>query len=332
METIDPCTSKVERVLGTDLASAKTVNKANPLPKSDETVSQERWRVFLGKKRPCLICGSNFKEHWAKNGIFEAVQCPRCSFVWIDPFLSDEGLAKFYSEHYFIDHENPEDADKRDRMYEIDRDFLEEVIPGGKLLDVGCGGGFFLMKFSQKWEKCGIEFDDKAASHGRQAFGMDIRTGTFSSSCFPASYFDCVMMRGAIEHVPDPKTYVAEAARVLKPGGFLYITATPNVDSFSARIYREKWNQFKPLEHIYYFSPKTLDLLVGAFGFVRVKSGFHYLETPYADIEKDHLRVSEDFQKIQQGRRGEVATSPAFWGNMLSLIWKKNGRKMEDKI
>ena len=41
-----------------------------------------------------------------------------------------------------------------------------------------------------------------------------------------------------------------EVKRVLKPNGYLYICAIPNVESYCAKLYREKWNQFDAREHI----------------------------------------------------------------------------------
>ena len=44
----------------------------------------------------------------------------------------------------------------------------------------------------------------------------------------------------------------------MKPGGLLFITATPAGDAFAFDVYREKWHLFNPLEHLHFFSLKHL--------------------------------------------------------------------------
>ena len=111
--------------------------------------------------------------------------------------------------------------------------------------------------------------------------------------------------------------------RVIKQGGYLYFCALPNVDSYSANLYREKWNQFDAKEHIFMFSVPTLQKLVLPLGFKKVSSAFFYLETPYADVEKDISRVAQDQELINKGRRNEVVLSPPFWGNMMNVLFRK---------
>jgi SAM-dependent methyltransferase len=69
-----------------------------------------------------------------------------------------------------------------------------------------------------------------------------------------------------IEHLPNPKTVLAEAFRLLKPGGVLYIT-TPNFERYAALIQQADWPAVVHTGHLYYFSIETLTAMARAVGF-----------------------------------------------------------------
>ena len=76
----------------------------------------------------------------------------------------------------------------------------------------------------------------------------------------------------------------------------------------------------KPL-YSYLFN--TLKKMFEPLGFRTVKTAAFYEETPYCDLENDVRKVMADYKLYKEGRREEMGTSPAFWGNMLSMIFKK---------
>lgn len=283
---------------------------------------------YLAKKRNCVICGKQDFQLWVKSGVFDVVRCDGCGLIFVNPCLNEKGLKIVYEGHHKGRVTNTEECIKRAVMYKIDRDFLLEVIDKGKILDVGCGGGFFLDKFDPaKWEKSGIEIDEDAVRHAREHFGLpNVRVWDSAKMPFVDAEFDVVVFRGSLEHIADPRPAVEEAKRMLKRNGYLYICATPNVDSFCADIYKDKWNQFDAKEHIFMFSLKTLKKLIEPMGFRAVKTTAPYEETPYCDIENDMRKVLADYQLYKEGKHGEMGISPAFWGNMLSIIFRKQGR------
>lgn len=283
------------------------------------------FKKYLGKPKKCAICGSLKKKSWAKVSIFKAVECCRCGLVWIDPFLTEKGLDYYYCNYIQHRLEDKNNLHLREKMYKIDKDYLEKFVSSGRLLDIGCNGGFFLSKLNNKFKKFGIDIDIKAVEHAKNnfAFGKNIKCCKLGKDDFPEGYFDVVTMRGVIEHFSDPLNVIKNVARLLKNNGYFYIAATPNVDCFCAYLYREKWRMFLPIQHLYYFSIKTLTKLVRKVNLRVISVDYPYLETPYADSKNDYEKVLKDHHLIINGKRNLVNNSPAFWGSMMTVVMQK---------
>jgi len=282
------------------------------------------YKKYLSEKRSCIICNNNNFRLWGKADIFDVVQCINCGLVFVNPCLNEEGLGLVYLNHHNKRIKDIEECDKREEMYQIDRDFLLEIIDEGKILDIGCGGGFFLDKFnSKKWKRYGLEIDKDTTLYAKENFDTDVYLWDSKTIPFEDNLFNVVVFRGSFEHMINPHLVAVEVKRVLKSNGYFYICATPNVESFCAKIYRENWNQFDAKEHIFMFSLKTLKKIVEPLGFKTAKTAYFYEETPYCSIENDIAQVIKDYQLYKEGKQGLMNISPPFWGNMLNVIFKK---------
>lgn len=287
----------------------------------------ERYTKYLTVYRDCLVCSERQTEIWASWDPFQAVRCVGCGLVWINPQLNEEGLRRYYTDYIGLRAKDKKKTLQRQRQYELDRDFIQSYIQKGKVLDVGCSGGFFLNGLSSKFEKHGVEIDEEAVRYAREhfPFGDNVLCRALEEVPYAASSFDLVVMRGVIEHLADPVAALRKVGELLKPGGYFFISATPNVDSFCANLFREKWNQFHPVRHLWYFSVGTLSRLCAVADLKLVGKDFPYLETPYARPEADHAAVLWAMQARKEGRLDEVEISPPFWGNMMSLVYQRIG-------
>src|SRR6185436_4447479 len=141
-------------------------------------------------------------------------------------------------------------------------------LTSGRILDVGCGSGFFLRALdASQWERVGVEISDGAAEAARRAIGGDrIFTGTLSQAAWPDSEFDVITLWSALEHTNQPRATLAEARRILKPGGSL-IVQLPNAGSYQLRLFSGAWFALDVPRHRYHFTPETLESLLSATGF-----------------------------------------------------------------
>jgi len=131
-------------------------------------------------------------------------------------------------------------------------------VPGGELLDVGCGGGAQLVQMRRLgWRGTGVDPDARAVEMATRVHGLDVRRGTLAEQGFAAGRFDAVTLSHVIEHVHDPEGLLRECARVLKPGGRL-VAVTPNAASLGRRRLGTSWIGLQPPRHLYLFDCATL--------------------------------------------------------------------------
>lgn len=129
---------------------------------------------------------------------------------------------------------------------------LKRIVKGNQpiLLEVGCGLGMG----APYWAELGkIILMDLSEYAVREAQGL--RRGDFwligdaEALGIKDSSLSAVIALDVIEHLQCPERFVAEAFRVLRPGGILALT-TPNPDSFGARRKGKRWFGWKDETHI----------------------------------------------------------------------------------
>lgn len=144
-----------------------------------------------------------------------------------------------------------------------------QAVPQGRLLDVGCGSGEWLLAMRDRgWTVEGCDFDKNAVEAAKQR-GLQVKCGSLEEQNYPDDNFDAVTLSHVIEHVPDPVRVLGECARILKPGGKL-VLFTPNSASLGHRIFKTSWRGLEPPRHLHLFSPQSMHRAVTMAGFQTV--------------------------------------------------------------
>ena len=142
---------------------------------------------------------------------------------------------------------------------------------GRRLLEIGSGAGLFLIAAVRAgWEATGIELSEAAAGFARDTLGLDIRQERAETIDLPPQSFDVVAMFDTIEHLFDVRGVLETARRTLRPDGSLVIS-TPNYDAVSRLAIGRDWSMLAPMEHMYYFTERTLRALLESCGFRDVR-------------------------------------------------------------
>jgi 2-polyprenyl-3-methyl-5-hydroxy-6-metoxy-1,4-benzoquinol methylase len=125
--------------------------------------------------------------------------------------------------------------------------FLEQhgVTIGGRILDAGCGGGGMPVSLAEEQAHVtAIDLKDRFVQAGerlRDELGIrHLRFAQADGLCLPfaARAFEGVLSHAVIEHVADADRYLLECARVLKPGGWMYLSTSPYLSFAGAHLPR----------------------------------------------------------------------------------------------
>lgn len=218
--------------------------------------------------------------------------------------------------------DSPVDPDgiRRNRFSEREQ-FLQDArseinfinsLPPGKILDFGCGAGFFLSGLKSSHEKYGLEISI-IASREASRWGS-IHTGTLETSGFETCCFDAIILYHVIEHLADPEKTILQLRKLLKPSGILLV-GTPDFDSGCARRFGSRYRLLHDSTHISLFSYLSLHRFLSDHGFIVDLVDFPYFETRH--FTQENLMRLFDTEKI----------SPPFYGNFLSFYCHKPSSK-----
>ncbi len=237
----------------------------------------------------CPLCsGSRLRYTFSHEG-YRIVRCADCALMFTNPQPSDTELSAIYSADYFLGAESEEGrASTREMKRATARQYLSEIQryvgdASGRLLEIGCGDGDFLVEAEAAgFHVTGVEYAPAACEQARARLeGGEIICGELEKAGLEDAQFDLCVLSDVIEHVRDPLAFLREIHHLVKPGGAIFI-ATPSLASWSAKLLKQNWMEFKP-EHLTYFEPKTLETALFRTGYhqVIVQPGWKVLTFDY---------------------------------------------------
>ena len=245
----------------------------------------------------CPLCRHRHFTYQFTHAGLPIVRCDGCSLLMRNPQPSDEELAAIYGDDYFFgtgpegkDQYASEFAQLKQATASAYLDRLERYLgwspatrAGGRLLDVGSGLGDLLVAAkSRGYAVQGIEYSPSSVVRANARLGDDVvRQGTIETAAPDDGSIDVCVLSDVIEHTRDPMAMLDRVWRILKPGGAIFV-ATPSLDSWSARLLRHRWMEFKA-EHLFFFDSATLEsaLVRAGFEHVRIARGRKTLSTEY---------------------------------------------------
>ncbi len=224
-----------------------------------------------GVVRSC-VCGDSLWKDVTQVGCplfpkaypIDVLQCENCNVLVQRVEMTRDELAAWYAERYH--------AGIYSHSFSHDRDVAGERVRAygpklkGRVLDVGCGRGAFVMECLDR----GLEAEgqdlavfkskgDLVFAGGKvdQSVEDHFHSGPIEECSFPTDHYDAVTCHDVLEHVPDPMPFLAECKRALKPGGW-FILDFPD--------FREA-RHWKPIEHLWLFGVEELTECLKRAGF-----------------------------------------------------------------
>lgn len=217
--------------------------------------------------------------------LFDIVKCNSCGLVYMNPQPNQEELKKYYPSDYgpykndggilrygpilgYIKNKinHIKSVLKNSKEKKEDNSKTDESVLS--FLDFGSGSGAHLEKMKRlhpRWDLYGLDNNEFACANTKEK-GFNVYCGDILNIDLPLDFFDRVYMGQVVEHLNDPKTTLKKVNSIMKSGGE-FTLATPNVDSFAARLFGKYWFALDVPRHLFLFSPKTLSKMLRDTGF-----------------------------------------------------------------
>ena len=242
------------------------------------------------KNIKCFLCDSSNDEFlFEKNG-YKLVRCCKCDLSYINPQPLPLELQQYYQGTYgklYVSSPRKMKSKFRDARRELRRLQKLSKIAKPKILDVGCSFGY-LVKTAQDagWEAVGVDPSHHAINFGQKTFKINVFEGDIFYHHLKKNYFDFITIFDVIEHHLNPLESLQKVHELLKTGGFLII-GVPDFGHYKAKRLGEKWDNFIPPEHLFYFNLETIKKLCMRAGFEFHKKIFR---SPFRDALKTVYR------------------------------------------
>jgi len=245
-------------------------------------------------------------------GQWRYVACNGCGLLWIDPMPAANAVSEFYPRAYEAERSHagrpPRAAGLRATLvrgltaaygYWCGRGIRAEAtkcigmlllhvpplstwfpaslmfLPGesvGKLLDVGCGSGWFLRKMrSLGWSVLGLEPDPAAARKAQTEFRVPVIVGDLSTVASELGPFDAITLHHVVEHLRCPLDDFRVIKKMLSPAGRV-IVVTPNARSLGFRLFRRDCWHLEAPRHLFLYTAHGLARVASQAGLTPVRT------------------------------------------------------------
>jgi len=208
---------------------------------------------------------------------FEVIDCKGCKFKHVNPIPSEKELGELYSSNfyskkkanYFKDSE--EDIDWWKERYKFYLKLIKRHTKGRKLLDIGCGPGYFSRAaIGSGFTVTGLEPSSEAAKYA-SGLGVEVINDFFADHIADEleGKYDVISMILVLEHIPNPLSFLKRAYRVLKSGGLLFVISPNDYSHFQLTLKQHLGFQpwwVSPLQHINYFDINSIQKLLSRIG------------------------------------------------------------------
>lgn len=244
----------------------------------------------------CLLCNSTDLIELPEFSKDYLTKCRKCSFVFCKRVPTNQELTDVYK-GYPRNHNISPITIKR---YHELLDTFEPYKKTNKILDIGCGDGYFLQEAKNRgWQVYGTEFTDNAFEIGKKK-GIIMHQGVLDPQNYAANDFDIITSFEVIEHINNPQPEIHNIKKILRQGGLFYVT-TPNFNSVSRFLSKEKWNIVCYPEHLSYYTTGSMNRFLK-------NEGFKKLKTQTTGISLNRLKVSYNIKNSAPSALNSVST------------------------
>tara|TARA_B110000444_G_scaffold90697_1_gene85708 strand:+ start:49591 stop:50532 length:942 start_codon:yes stop_codon:yes gene_type:complete len=229
----------------------------------------------------CPLCHSKKTEVFTKQIRFDLdatiYKCTECTLTYLDQ-QSYNFSENFYETEYhqtYLTHIDPDILDPQihyNKMIKASSFWIEKIksllTRNDNVLDVGCSTGHLLSSIRNSANNiAGSELNHKEIDFCKNVLSLDVSSKPLDER-FEEKYFDVITLNFVLEHIGEPISFLKNLKRFLKDDGKIIIVV-PNIHDPLLSLYNI--DEFKKfyfcIEHLFYYSEKTLNDVMRKAGF-----------------------------------------------------------------
>lgn len=234
---------------------------------------------YGGNVTPEKITPQNFSpRNLGVRKHFDIVECDSCGILFSDPVLPAATLNDLYSQSDLSDEPVLESgaAALEPHIAESYRPVLERAARNlssrRRFVEVGGGTGFVLAEAARLGftELVEVELSEEARRKFAAPNGARFIASTLEESSIERGSASAVAFFQMLDHVPDPKNFLARVYDCLEPGGQA-VCVVHNTRAIPTRLLRRR----SPIFHVchnYLFHPENLTRLFGSLGYENIEA------------------------------------------------------------
>jgi SAM-dependent methyltransferase len=290
----------------------------------------------------CLVCGSTqltkeitCKDFVATGENFDLHRCQTCSFLFTNPRPAISEIGPYYQSDRYVSHTgSKKNLPFMYTVYDVVRDYsikqklqlIKSYHPQGKLMDLGCGLGYFLDGTirDKTFDAIGVDVSQEAIDFVHQKFGYPVLNEAELDTLEQES-FDVITQWHVLEHVHKLNERMQQLYRLLKPNGTLFI-AVPNSNSWDAKHYKEFWDGYDVPRHLYHFNQQSFSMLMQKHGFIVKETKPMLFDAPYISMRSE-VHKGNGLSFVRGAISGAVSTLNAIvkkdYSSLLFVVQKQ---------
>jgi 2-polyprenyl-3-methyl-5-hydroxy-6-metoxy-1,4-benzoquinol methylase len=291
----------------------------------------------LEKLNSCPICDGKeiiyvhtCKDYVATNELFEVYGCKKCSHKFTSPRPLANEVSKYYQSTNYISHSGNEKNSFgfTYKLYDLVRNIsiksklstIKKYNKNGKLIDLGCGLGYFLkgVKDDNTFNAEGIDISEEARIYVKGKFNLEVK-GEESLGDYEPHSINVITQWHVLEHVYDLDKRMKDLKNILAIDGTLFI-AVPNSDSLDAKTYGKYWDGYDVPRHIHHFNRKSISLLLENAGFEIIKIKPLWFDAPYISMRSEYHKGNKLLGFVLGGISGMISNFVALFTKNYSSI------------
>jgi SAM-dependent methyltransferase len=251
--------------------------------------------------RPVCVCGSTRYRRVLKSDRYclyaqtiesldyELLRCWACGLVRTWPQPVDTDHVPFSDESFVTPY-----LERAELYASLLAPTVEDIArlrpPPGRLVDVGANVGMIVgMARELGYDATGVELNEAAVAYARER-GLTMIAAPLEAAGFQDASLDVVCLSATAEHIDDLDETFALCRTLLRPGGLLYVSNSPNYRSVGARVERDLWYGLQPTGHVWQFTPATLRAAFARAGFRVVHQRTYNLHRDFGRNRKQRIK------------------------------------------